>query len=113
MPKANAHAMPISQPLKDLLVRRWQASTKEKEAKVFKVADVRKILSQVSTRIGIPHISHHAFRRYFVTQRMMERIPANVVAKWIGHKNHDMVMQIYAQIPTDSEKDFAANIKGF
>jgi integrase len=108
--RANAHAMPLSPALATFLSRRLNGRTPEPTEPIFKVKDVGKAIDSACNKLGIPKMGHHSFRRYFITQRLMEGVPPNIVAKWVGHRTSEMVMEVYASIPNAYEVSFADKI---
>jgi len=112
--RAVAHTMPMFPSVKAFLERRWKRSDKDLSVRVFKIKNCRRALKSACVDLKIPKLGHHSFRRFFITQRMIvdnPPCPPNVVAKWVGHQNTDMVMEIYTSIPNDAEIEYAKRIQ--
>jgi len=108
---SSPHVIPLFPALKAFLLKRYEASDKRPESRIFKIKDCRESIKNACRTLNIPHLGHHAFRRYFITQRLMEGTPANVIAKWIGHRDSGkMILSIYSDIPTSFEQSFADKI---
>jgi integrase len=109
--RAKAHTMPLFPAVRMLLEKRWKVSGKDAAARVFKIKNCKKAIQHACERLGFAKLGHHSFRRFFITARLMEGVPPNIVAKWVGHSNCDMVMEIYSSVPTSFEEGFADNIQ--
>jgi integrase len=108
--RAIAHTMPLFPALESFLKRRFKDSTKKPSEPIFKIKSCKRALGSACEKLGYPRLGHHSFRRYFITQRLMEGIPPNIVAKWVGHRTSEMVMEIYSSIPNTYEVSFAEKI---
>ena len=108
--RANAHSMPLFPALEAFLKRRYEASGKQPSEKIFKIKNAKRALASACEKLGLAKLGHHSFRRYFITQRLMEGVPPNIVAKWVGHRTSEMVMEIYSSIPNTYEVSFAEKI---
>jgi integrase len=108
--RADAHTMPLFPSIAAFLTRRLNGRIPEPHEPIFKIKSAKNALGSACEKLGFPRFQHHAFRRYFITQRLMEGVPPNIVAKWVGHRTTEMVMEIYASIPNNYEVSFAEKI---
>ncbi len=108
--RANAHSMPLFPAVALFLERRRNGVEVKPTDPIFKIKSAKNALSTACEKLGYPNFQHHAFRRYFITLRLMEGVPPNIVAKWVGHRTTEMVMEIYASIPNTFEVSFANKI---
>jgi integrase len=88
--------IPIFPAVADMLKRRMRA--KEKEDKVFGVGDIKKSLTAACKRLGLPHYSHRAFRRFFITSALDAGANPRAVANWQGHSDTKLVLQVYSEV---------------
>jgi integrase len=111
--RATAHTMPLFPAVRTLLEKRCKASPQDLKGRVFRIKNCLDTIIEACQALGITKLGHHSFRRYFITQRLMEGVPPNIVAKWVGHSTSEMVMEIYSSVPTTFEESFANNIPAF
>jgi integrase len=77
-------AIPLYPQLQDLLQRRCAGTACES---LFGVRDAKKAISAACTRLKLPHYSHRAFRRMFITRAIERGVDVKVIAEWQGHKD--------------------------
>lgn len=107
--------IPIYPQLHPLLERRKAAATGTGDGMVFSQKTARKALSAACKRLGLPHYTHRALRRMFITRAIERGVDVKVVAQWQGHKDGGkLILDTYshvnpvhsqrmAQLMTDSE----------
>ena len=60
--------------------------------------DARRELTAVSSAMGLPRITHHTLRKYFITKALEAGIDPFTVASWVGHKDIKTTMEHYHKI---------------
>jgi integrase len=108
--RAIAHTIPLFPAIKMFFERRLNGKTVEPTEPILRIKSAKNAIASACAKLGIPRLGHHSFRRYFITQRLMEGVPPNIVAKWVGHGTSEMVMEIYSSIPNTFEVSFAEKI---
>jgi len=47
---------------------------------------------------GLPRLTSHAFRHYFISHAVMSGVNFLTIAKWVGHKNTKMIEEVYGHL---------------
>jgi integrase len=89
-------SIPIFPAVAEMLKRR--AQDKKTEEKIFGVGDIKKSLTAACKRLGLPHYSHRAFRRFFITSALDAGANPRAVANWQGHSDTKLVLQVYSEV---------------
>jgi integrase len=109
--------IPIYAQLRPLLERRKDAATATGDGLVFSQKTARKALSAACKRLKLPHYTHRALRRMFITRALEIGVNVPVVAEWQGHKDGGKLIldtyshvnpvhsQMMAQLMVDEEPD--------
>jgi integrase len=88
--------IPIYPQLHDLLQRRCAMPGPDK---VFEIRDAKKAIAGACTRLGLPHYSHRAFRRMFITRAIERGVDVAVIAEWQGHKDGGkLILSTYSHV---------------
>jgi len=89
-------AIPLYPQLQALLQRRCAQGNSDL---VFGVKDAKKAISGACTRLRLPHYSHRAFRRMFITRAIERGINVKVIAEWQGHKDGGrLILSTYSHL---------------
>ncbi len=89
-------SIPIFPAVAGMLKRRTQ--DKKGEEKIFGVGDIKKSLAAACKRLALPHYSHRAFRRFFITSALDAGANPRAVANWQGHSDTKLVLQVYSEV---------------
>jgi len=79
--------IPIYPQVRPLLERLHGSGGHKAGAKVFAVADVRKVLAGACKRLGYPHFTQRALRRCFITRAVELGIDFKTIAGMQGHRD--------------------------
>ena len=91
--------IPMYPQLRPLLERMRGKDQPSPNARVFKIADAKKSLAAACKRLGLPHFSHRAFRRMFITRALEKGIDVQVIASWQGHRDGGkLILQTYSHV---------------
>jgi integrase len=96
--------LPMSSALRALLEKRLaqvkKVAPKEYlDLKVLGVSSLNKRLAEICKKIGIPKITNHDLRDYFITTCLEAGIPVHAVATWVGHKDGGaLLLKRYAHL---------------
>ena len=58
-------------------------------------------LAKVSKAAGLPDVTSHYFRHYFISTCAKQGIAMKVVIGWVGHKDYKMVNEVYTHLPRE------------
>jgi integrase len=94
--------IPIFPAVEEMLKRRHQG--KKADEKIFEVGDIKKSLAAACKRLGLPHYSHRAFRRFFITSALDAGANPRAVANWQGHSDTKLVLQVYSEVRGEYSK---------
>jgi len=103
--------MPLFSTLEAFLEKQLSGCTPQPDEPLFKIKSAKSALGSACVKLVFPRFQHHAFRRYFITAQLMAGTLPNIVAEWVGHRTSEMVMEIYASIPSQFEVNFAEKIQ--
>ena len=100
--------VPIFPAVEEMLKRR----VKDKDAKerVFSVKDIKKSLTRACNVLKLPHYSHRAFRRFFITAALDANASARAVASWQGHSDIKLVLQVYSEVRGEYSKQESTKV---
>lgn len=91
--------IPIYPQLRPMLERLRGDRQLPPDEKVFKISDAKKSLSAACQRLGLPHYSHRALRRMFITRALEKGIDVQVIASWQGHRDGGkLILQTYSHV---------------
>jgi integrase len=91
--------IPIYPQLRPLLERRNAAATGNGGGMVFTQKTARKALSAACARCGLPHYTHRALRRMFITRAIEKGVDVKVIAEWQGHKDGGkLILDTYSHV---------------
>ena len=94
--------IPIFPAVKEMLERR--SKDKDADERIFTVKDIKKSLTRACKTLKLPHYSHRAFRRFFITAALDANASARAVAKWQGHSDIKLVLQVYSEVRGEYSK---------
>lgn len=104
------YRVPICSRLLEMLKRRKQSETNAND-RVIRIDDIKNCLSKSCQRCGLPHYSPRAFRRYFVTLCREKNVPAEIVSRWVGHKDGGkLIQEVYSQLSNEFEREQARKL---
>lgn len=91
--------IPIYPQLRPLLERLRGDTQPAPGVRVFKIGDAKKSLAGACQRLKLPHFSHRAFRRMFITRALEKGIDVQVIASWQGHRDGGkLILQTYSHV---------------
>jgi len=105
-PKLEAH-------LKEMNSRRDQQqewlfpSTKQKGSRVQEYGHD---LAKVAEKAGLPEVTSHFFRHYFISSCAKAGITPKMTIDWVGHKDFKMVMEVYTHLPPEFRQSEAGKL---
>jgi integrase len=98
-------AIPLYPQLKALLSRRCSRGSSDY---VFATKDAKKAISGACRRLGLPHYSHRAFRRMFITRAIELGVDVKVIAEWQGHKDGGkLILATYSHVNASHSRRMA------
>lgn len=53
---------------------------------------------QARKKAGLPRMTSHTLRHYFISQCVMSAIPFFTIARWVGHRNTKMIEETYGHL---------------
>lgn len=60
---------------------------------------------QARKAAGLPRMTSHTLRHYFISQCVMAGIPFFTIAKWVGHRNTRMIEETYGHLTPDYQAE--------
>jgi integrase len=64
-----------------------------------KIKSARKCIDTAARRLGLPHLTHHAFRHFFATTCLESGGDIPTIAKLLGHKDGGaLLMKTYGHL---------------
>lgn len=96
-PKLEAH-------LKEMNARRdekveWLFPSNRADGK--RVREYGHDLAKVTEKAGLPDVTSHFFRHYFISTCAKAGIAMKLVIDWVGHKDYRMVNEVYTHLPPE------------
>jgi integrase len=91
--------VPLYPQLRPLLLKLKGDEDPKPEEHVFRVKDAKKSLQAACERLKLPHYSHRAFRRMFITRAIEKGVDVKVVAEWQGHRDGGkLILDTYSHV---------------
>jgi len=79
---------------------------------IFRIKECQKTIDAACIAVGVARLTHHDFRHLFATLCMEQKVPAPIVAGWLGHADGGvLVMNTYAHVRPDVSQEFAKGLK--
>ena len=103
--KEQGYEGPMSKRLREIL----DAAKPEKaHGPIVQIGSIRKPLETVCKRLGIPAISHHDLRHWFVTRAIEVGVDVPTISRWIGHVDGGaLLMQTYGHYRDEHSQEMA------
>jgi integrase len=70
-----------------------------------------KSLDQARRDAGLPEMTSHTLRHYFISSCVMSGINFFTIAKWVGHSNSRMIEEVYGHLNDGYRKEQMAMLK--
>lgn len=70
-----------------------------------------KSFEQAREAAGLPEMTSHTLRHYFISQAVMSNINMFTIAKWTGHANTRMIEEVYGHLNTEFRRGQMAMLK--
>jgi len=81
------------------------------EERVFKAKEASVSLSKACETVGVPHMTHHDLRHFFITKALQKGIPVHIVAGWVGHADGGVtLLKVYAHYMPEHAAAMAAKM---
>lgn len=74
------------------------------------VAEYGHDLAKVSKKAGLPAVTSHDFRHYFISTCAAAGIAMKLVIDWVGHKDSTMVLEVYTHLPDNFRQSEAKRL---
>src|SRR5262249_27995388 len=71
---------------------------KHPNERLFAIRDAKKALLGACTRLGFPNFTQRSLRRFFVTNALERGVDVQTVARWQGHKDTKLILEIYGDV---------------
>jgi integrase len=76
--------------------------------RVFAVKDSKKALAGACGRLNLPHYTHVALRRMFITRAIEKGIDVKVIAQWQGHRDGGkLILDTYSHVNREHSQRMA------
>jgi len=100
--------IPIFPQVKELLHKLHAVGPLNVEANVFRIRDAKKAITAACNRLGLPHFSHRAFRRCFITKAVEQGIDFKTIAAWQGHRDGGvLIAKTYSHLRSEHSDEMA------
>ena len=66
--------------------------------RLFAIRDAKKSLAGACERLGFPNFTQRSLRRFFVTNALERGVDVQTVARWQGHRDTKLILQIYGDV---------------
>jgi len=73
---------------------------------------VNNLLASVEKHLGLPRLTAHKLRHSYASYLLYQDIPAQIVAKQLGHTDTSMLFKVYAHILEEKKRASDEKIKG-
>ena len=105
------YQIPIFPQLRPLLESRMASAGPSPEDYLFKVGNAKKALSNACSRLNLPHYSHRALRRCFVTRCIELGMDFKTVAALQGHRDGGvLIAKTYSHLRAEHVDQMAARL---
>jgi len=71
----------------------------------------RKCFYQARQKAGVPLLTPHTLRHYFISQCVMSGIDFFTISKWVGHKNTRMIEEVYGHLSPEYRREQMAKLR--
>ncbi len=106
--KKRPYTMPLTKSLKAFLLKIKRKDAKDTD-RITKVDSIKKVLGNCCEKLKIPHLSHHALRKWFIT-RVIEtnKVDPQTLSWWVGHHDGGVLLQkTYGQLRDEHSQELA------
>ena len=79
------------------LVKRLCKGNRPNE-RLFAIKDAKKALAGACERLGFPNFTQRSLRRFFVTNALERGVDVQTVARWQGHRDTKLILEIYGDV---------------
>jgi integrase len=79
--------------------------------RIAKVNSIRKPMSNACKKVGIPDLTHHDLRHWFVTRAIEENVDIPTISRWVGHKDGGaLLMRTYGHLRDEHSQKMAERL---
>lgn len=71
----------------------------------------RRAFDKARQDAGLPQMTSHTLRHYFISQCVMSGIELFTIAKWVGHANTRMIEETYGHLNPEYRRGQMAMLK--
>jgi len=100
---------PIYPDLKPFLKQLYAAYTQppRSDARVFRIRDARKALTNACARLHFPHFTQRSIRAYHIGRLWRARVDLKLIAKWQGHQDGGrLLLNTYTEVFGDNDAEY-------
>jgi integrase len=104
--------VPMIGEMRQLLERLKEAAGEpDPEAKVMRVQECQQALNTATTKLNLPHLTHHDLRHLFATRCIESGVDIPTVSRWLGHKDGGaLAMKVYGHLRNQHSKAMAQKV---
>lgn len=73
---------------------------------------INEFLNKVEKKLGLPLLTMHKLRHSYASYLLYQDVPAQIVAKQLGHSSTEMLFRVYGHILEEKERMAEDRIKG-
>jgi len=66
--------------------------------RLFAIRDAKKALAGACERLQLPNFTQRSLRRFFVTNALERGVDVQTVARWQGHRDTKLILEIYGDV---------------
>lgn len=80
-------------------------------AQLDRAVGFRKCFCKARKNAGIPKMTSHTLRHYFISQAVMSGVELLTIAKWVGHIGTKMIERVYGHLRPDYRLDQMSKVR--
>lgn len=69
-----------------------------------------KCFNEARNKVGLPAMTPHTLRHFFISQAVMSGIDFFTIARWVGHRNTRMIEEVYGHLSPDHRRKQMAKL---
>jgi integrase len=87
------------------------AGEPDSDTKVMRVQECQQALNTATTKLNLPHLTHHDLRHLFATRCIESGVDIPTVSRWLGHKDGGaLAMKVYGHLRNQHSKAMAQKV---
>ncbi len=109
--KRHSYSTPLTASFKEFLLKIKPKDAKDTD-RITKVDSIKKVMGSCCKKLGLPHLTHHSLRHWFIT-RVLEtnKVGPETLARWVGHRDGGvLLMRVYGHLRDEHSQEKAALI---